>query len=132
MRRRLFTLEEAIALLSWLESKFAEIDAARKQALSLQERRDSVMLQVKRNGSTSHEEELQLHEKQIRRLPEKVQQVITEIAGRGIIVRSVENGLVDFPTMRDGHEVQLCWLRGEPEIKFWHTYDTGYAGRQPL
>lgn len=59
-------------------------------------------------------------------------QLVQEIHGRGIEVRDVRRGLVDFPSMRHGAEVHLCWLRGEPEIGYWHSLDTGFANRQPL
>lgn len=49
-----------------------------------------------------------------------------------IIVRDLDRGLVDFPSLRDGREVFLCWEEGEPQIAYWHDLDAGYAGRQPL
>ena len=51
----------------------------------------------------------------------------------GIVVRDVRSGLIDFPTVREGRIVHLCWRRGEPlRIEFWHEVDAGFAGRQPL
>jgi len=41
-------------------------------------------------------------------------------------------GLVDFPHLRDGEEVHLCWKCGEDEIRHWHGLDEGYAARKPL
>jgi hypothetical protein len=41
-------------------------------------------------------------------------------------------GLVDFPTIMDGRTVCLCWKLDEPEVLFWHEWDSGFAGRQPL
>jgi hypothetical protein len=49
-----------------------------------------------------------------------------------VVVRDLERGLIDFPAVRDGEEVYLCWIDGEPEVAFWHGLDAGYAGRQPL
>ena len=49
-----------------------------------------------------------------------------------IIIRDLQRGLIDFPALRDGREVYLCWLYGEERIDFWHEFDTGFAGRQPL
>ncbi|MCH8207271.1 MAG: DUF2203 family protein, partial [Chloroflexi bacterium] len=45
------------------------------------------------------------------------------IVERGILLRSVERGLVDFLSMRDGRLVCLCWVAGEPEIQTWHEVD---------
>jgi hypothetical protein len=39
---------------------------------------------------------------------------------------------VDFPALREGHEVYLCWQQGEERIDFWHEKDAGFAGRQPI
>jgi hypothetical protein len=62
---------------------------------------------------------------------------LREAAGRlremEVVLRDLERGLVDFPALRDGREVYLCWVeREEDEIAFWHDLDAGYAGREPL
>ena len=49
-----------------------------------------------------------------------------------IVVRDLERGLVDFPALRDGDEVYLCWLLDEPSVGHWHGIETGFAGRRPL
>jgi hypothetical protein len=49
-----------------------------------------------------------------------------------IVVRDLERGLVDFPAVRDGDEVYLCWLLDEPAIEHWHHIEAGFAGRRPL
>ena len=54
------------------------------------------------------------------------------ISERGILVKGIEPGLVDFPSLKDGREVYLCWREGEAQIDFWHEVDTGFPGRQPL
>ena len=51
---------------------------------------------------------------------------------RGIILRSVEHVLVDFPSLRDGRTIRLCCLVGEASITHWHETDAGFVGRQPL
>ena len=62
---------------------------------------------------------------------------LREAAGRlremEVVLRDLDRGLVDFPALRDGREVYLCWVeREEDEIAFWHDLDAGYAGREPL
>lgn len=51
---------------------------------------------------------------------------------RGIVVRDIEQGLIDFPGLRGGRQIYLCWRLGEDAVNFWHDRDTGFAGRQPL
>jgi hypothetical protein len=50
----------------------------------------------------------------------------------GIMIKSVDDGLLDFPCMRFDEEVWLCWKLGETEIKFWHDKEEGFMGRKPL
>lgn len=57
---------------------------------------------------------------------------IEDLEGMGIMIKSVEEGLLDFPSIRFNEEVFLCWKEGETEIKFWHGKDEGFMGRKPL
>jgi hypothetical protein len=57
---------------------------------------------------------------------------LVELRDREVVLRDLERGLVDFPAIRDGEEIYLCWEEGEDEIAFWHEPDTGFAGRKPL
>jgi hypothetical protein len=50
----------------------------------------------------------------------------------GIIVRDIEQGLIDFPSHREGEEVLLCWRLDEEKVAFWHYPDAGFGGRRPL
>jgi hypothetical protein len=49
-----------------------------------------------------------------------------------VVLRDLDRGLLDFPSLRDGREVYLCWQEGEDAIGFWHEPDAGFAGRRPL
>ena len=55
-----------------------------------------------------------------------------ELEAADIVVRDAQRGLVDFPALRDGEEVYLCWMLDEPEVGHWHEPDAGFAGRRPL
>ena len=57
---------------------------------------------------------------------------LVELRAQEIVLRDLERGLVDFPSLRDGEEIYLCWEEGEDEIGFWHEPDAGFAGRRPL
>ena len=61
-----------------------------------------------------------------------LQRVIAELHAADIVVRDLVRGLVDFPAVRDGEEVYLCWLVDEPQIEHWHALDAGFAGRRRL
>ena len=62
----------------------------------------------------------------------EVRRLLLAVQGAGIVVRDVERGLIDFPAIRDGEEIYLCWELGEDEVAWWHELDAGYTGRQPL
>lgn len=60
-------------------------------------------------------------------------EIIKSFEQRGVIVKGVDEGLVDFPHIRtNGEEVYLCWKVGEDDIGYWHTMDGGYAGRRSV
>ncbi len=50
----------------------------------------------------------------------------------GVVVKSIDQGLLDFPSKRFDEDVWLCWKYGETEIKFWHEKDSGYMARKPV
>jgi hypothetical protein len=60
-------------------------------------------------------------------------EILQALNDDGIIVKGVEEGLVDFPALRkNGEEVFLCWKEGENDIDFWHSLTGGYRGRRPI
>ena len=50
----------------------------------------------------------------------------------GVVIKSIDQGLLDFPSKRFDEDVWLCWKYGEKEIKFWHDLDSGFMGRKPV
>ena len=57
---------------------------------------------------------------------------IEELEATGVSIKSIEQGLLDFPSLMFNEEIWLCWKEGETEIKFWHGKDEGFMGRKPL
>ncbi|HEX7331226.1 MAG TPA: DUF2203 domain-containing protein [Pyrinomonadaceae bacterium] len=58
---------------------------------------------------------------------------MAELEALGVQLKDFERGLVDFPSLRDGRVVLLCWQLGEgDELEWWHDVDAGFAGRTPL
>ena len=66
------------------------------------------------------------------RLVQAIQSRIDRLAEMGVEVKGIDEGLVDFPSEREGRVVYLCWRVGEPDILYWHDLDAGFRGRQPL
>jgi hypothetical protein len=63
---------------------------------------------------------------------EKLEELINEVQDYGCVIKDLDIGLIDFPTMFRGREVYLCWKLGEPAIAYWHGVDEGFAGRKEI
>jgi len=62
----------------------------------------------------------------------KFYESVEMLENTGVVVKSIEQGLLDFPSKRFDEEVWLCWKYGETEIKFWHEKESGFMGRKPI
>ena len=62
----------------------------------------------------------------------KFYQAIEDLENTGVVIKGIDEGLLDFPSKRFDDEVWLCWKQGETEIKFWHEKDVGFSGRKPI
>ena len=127
-----FTLDEANALVPWLEERFRTLELSREEYLILQERLKDLTDSAANDRPSGSNAEMTQTRASADRLAREIEDGVEEILDRGIIVRTVDTGLVDFPSQREGREVYLCWIRGEAQIEFWHETDRGFAHRQPL
>ena len=66
------------------------------------------------------------------RCAERMKETIEEINSIGCLVKDLDTGLIDFPTLLRGEEVYLCWKMGESDIEYWHGVHEGFAGRKPI
>ena len=57
---------------------------------------------------------------------------MAELRELEVVLRDLDRALIDFPSLRDGREVYLCWQEGEDAIEYWHEPEAGFAGRRPL
>ena len=57
---------------------------------------------------------------------------VAELRELEVVLRDLDRALIDFPSLRDGREVYLCWQEGEDAIEYWHEPEAGFAGRRPL
>jgi len=132
MARRYFTPAEANALLPEVR-QVAERLVAHRQAFSeAAARRAQLTSHVAGNGGDLDPGEVREDAEQMDREAEAVAGAAEELNAFGVIVKDLDRGLVDFPALREGEEVLLCWQVGEDEVAFWHGVDEGFAGRKPL
>ena len=122
--RRHYTLDEARAQLHWVSDRLAAMRGARER-LTDADARAALAGGSGGNGGGALG-------KRVGEAFLDLQAGAEEMAERDIVLRDLDRGLVDFPALRDGREVYLCWVDGEPDIAFWHHLDAGYAGRQQL
>ena len=132
MAERMFNLDDANALVPWLEERFANMAPVRAGLVERQEHLLGLLRRRRSNGHSSSEEEIAAVENEVSRITQQLQEAVAEITNAGILVRDIGRGLVDFPSIREGDTVYLCWQRGEPAIEWWHPTDTGFTGRRPL
>jgi hypothetical protein len=122
---RLFTLAEANRLIPQLNSHISSVKQAK---VALGRTREDIKRASERaqygGGSTLGP----LYIASLQQVSSNVQ----AIHDMGVLVKDLDMGLCDFPHLRDGRVVFLCWKFGEPEIKWWHETTSGYKDRWPL
>tara|TARA_B100001750_G_scaffold234144_1_gene235126 strand:+ start:111 stop:512 length:402 start_codon:yes stop_codon:yes gene_type:complete len=77
-------------------------------------------------------EEYAVIKRKLNSLVTKFYQSIEDLENTGVVLKGLDEGLLDFPAKRFDKEIWLCWKEGETEIKFWHEKDSGFMGRKPI
>ena len=129
MNERLFTIEEAEALIPRLELIMSKLQ---RHNLAVRERLTEVMQQTEQPLSeltTTQILELQPH---LRPVVEELETLIDELESWGVQLKGLDLGLIDFPAEINGERVLLCWQYGEKELGYYHSPEAGFAGRKPL
>ena len=123
--KKYFDVEEARRLLGELRATFGAIHAARDRLVECEKVLSRQMTQT--GGDIGNPTVRDLIASMA-----AIQEGIRTITSRGIQIKDLNRGLVDFPHLRDEREVLLCWELEEEDIEFWHETDSGYAGRERL
>jgi hypothetical protein len=130
--QREFTLEEANAAVTELRPVVERmVEHGRKLEAAQREQRELVT-RIAGNGGDMQPSDLRDLAEKIQREADAVAECAETIDAAGAQIKSLEEGLLDFPSRRDDELVLLCWKLGEDEIGYWHGLDEGFAGRQPL
>jgi len=120
-----FTLQEANEALTSIRPWMDEIQIIRGEILAHQPEIWSVMEKSAGNGGNPTLSRMV-------KTFDRLDALIHSIQDIGAIIKDVNTGLLDFPALKDGHEVYLCWKYGEDNIAFWHEIEAGFAGRQSI
>jgi hypothetical protein len=128
---RFFAVEEANLELARLRQWLPRLQARRRRLDVVQQKLAELTVKAAADGNLL-EEEVHSTQREAKRLTQEVDKLIARIHDLGCELKDIEQGLVDFPSLREGREVYLCWQLGEERVAFWHELDAGFAGRQPL
>lgn len=126
-----YTLSEANARIPELTALILRLQEEGRKLAEIQAEQVALRIRVRSNGH-SVEEKLAELKRTEEPLEASIRQGIEQLTAWNIQIKDLERGLVDFPALRDGRSVLLCWELGEPEVAFWHETTTGYDGRQPV
>jgi hypothetical protein len=129
---RYFTAEEASELLPAVRRLAQRMVRQRRKLTRALERQEQLRGVIGSNGGGIGPQEAAEAQAQVERAAEVIARAIEAIHELGALVKDVDRGLIDFPALREGEEVLLCWHLGEDEIGYWHGVDEGFGGRRQL
>ena len=128
-----FTLDEAQSLLPLLESLLKRAMEGKQAAQTIEDELTELSRRIFLMGGMRVDLEQVMQQKAALEAHLKTtRETVAEIDAIGVQVKDLETGLLDFPCRMDGEIVLLCWKRGESEIGFWHTTESGFRGRQAI
>lgn len=122
---RYFTLAEANEVLNVIRPLLGEALAIRRKILTSQ---PEVWEAVEKSAGNGGNKMLSGMVQDFSRFDVLIHQILAT----GVYIKDINIGLLDFPAVRKGRDVYLCWMDGEETIAFWHEVDEGLAGRQPI
>jgi len=117
-----YTLEEARALLPQIRGWFQTLDSLRANLGETEQHLNGMLDNGQDAGGGTVEG-------YVRKLAE-IKSILNGFEKRHVFIKDLDRGLVDFPSLKGGREVFLCWEKDDEDIEFWHDLDSGYSGRE--
>jgi len=121
-----FTIASANKILPTVIEKFKKTLKQKDEVIKIEQELEASL------ATTSTFESYVILKQKLNSAVTKLYQEIEDLESMGVVIKSIDEGLLDFPSQRFGEEVWLCWKYGETEIKFWHEKDSGFNGRKPI
>ncbi len=125
---RIYTIDEANALVPEVRAILLQMGFEEARVERVHE---ELHRRLEGNGGPASRAAADRLEVEMTEISEGIRTLLTHLQERGIVVRDLEMGLVDFPCEREGRRVWLCWRLADPAVAFWHGTDEGYASRKP-
>ena len=133
MADKYFNREEAEELLPIIEHSLLEARESKEKVEGLDREMSRATTEIMvLGGSFPPYRRLATNRSEREQLMTRLQEAVDRIHETGCLVKDLDSGLIDFPALRGGEEVYLCWKLGEDRITFWHRIEEGFAGRKPL
>jgi hypothetical protein len=123
-----YTVDEARALLPVVRAALLQLAVQRRRADAAHDELHRAL----RNGRRLDPAEQARLEAATEELNAGVRDLLDHLESLGVVVRDLDAGLVDIPTLRDGERAWLCWRLADPELGFWHSTREGFSTRRPL
>ncbi|MEW4569170.1 DUF2203 domain-containing protein [Tautonia sp. JC769] len=132
--RRYFTVEEANRALPLVRAIVADIVRQWQVVSDLEQRLTPVLdrRRTTRPDDDPYDAELESRRTELAAEQANFRRYLHELEALGVELKGAHNGLCDFPSLKDGREVYLCWKLGESEVSHWHELHSGFSGRQPI
>ncbi len=131
-QKRLFTLEEANRALPLVRMIVGDIVQKWENVTQLEQRLELVFRRSpKQRQGDVYDEEVAQSRAELEQERAVLQGYLEELNKLGVELKGLD-GLCDFPSLREGREVYLCWRLGESAVTHWHELDAGFSGRQPI
>lgn len=128
---RHFTVDEANALLPMLNAVLQDLQGIQERLREAVEAVRQFEMTAIQNGHGEHAAVFR-PEHNLETIQEEMQQRLRYLQGVGVQLKDIQNGVIDFPSRREGRDVYLCWHLGEERVAYWHEISAGFQGRQPL
>ena len=128
----LFSPEEANALISFLEPRLSHLVAKKRE---LDQAQLEMMRLFQDTGASSGNPDLvarEARERRAKELGEEIADAVSAVHAKGCVVKDLDQGLVDFYSLKGDRIVILCWQRGERRGAHWHSLSGGFATRRPI
>jgi hypothetical protein len=122
----LFTVDKANTILPKVKKRFDEILFCKNNVIDIQEELQNL------SDSNCSFEKFITKKQQLNHAVTSLYSMIQKLEDMGVMIKSVDEGLLDFPSIRYDEEIWLCWKFGENQVKFWHGKEEGFMGRKPI
>jgi hypothetical protein len=130
---RYFSPRDVEALIPALTKIMGDVISAQAEASAVRERLHAEQQRIAMNGGGAIDQGFWRQGREdLERAGRRMQSRVEDVERLGGVIKDLGSGLVDFPHLRDGEVVNLCWKHGETAIEYWHGLDEGFAKRKPL